>query len=129
MTCLTEPIKARAIFLQAIEIDSPEERAAILARPAKTTGAARIASKRLLNFPPSSSALFHARHRQQNHAYRCPVTGKAGTRIGPYKLLQQLGEGGMGVVYMAEQTEPVERRVAVKIIKAGNGLAAGDRPF
>ncbi len=40
-------------------------------------------------------------------------------QIGPYKLLQQIGEGGMGVVYMAEQTEPVERRVALKIIKPG----------
>jgi len=44
---------------------------------------------------------------------------KPGTLIGPYKLLQQIGEGGMGVVYMAEQTEPVERRVALKIIKPG----------
>jgi serine/threonine protein kinase len=42
-----------------------------------------------------------------------------GSRIGPYKLLQQIGEGGMGVVYMAEQTEPVRRRVALKIIKPG----------
>jgi eukaryotic-like serine/threonine-protein kinase len=43
----------------------------------------------------------------------------AGTTIGPYKLLQQIGEGGMGTVYMAEQTEPVRRRVALKIIKPG----------
>src|SRR5688500_4965550 len=42
-----------------------------------------------------------------------------GVTIGPYKLLQPLGEGGMGVVYMAEQTKPVERRVALKIIKPG----------
>ncbi len=42
-----------------------------------------------------------------------------GTRIGPYKLLQQIGEGGMGVVWMAEQQEPVRRRVALKIIKPG----------
>jgi serine/threonine protein kinase len=42
-----------------------------------------------------------------------------GTQIGPYKLLQQIGEGGMGVVYMAEQLEPVRRRVALKIIKPG----------
>ncbi len=42
-----------------------------------------------------------------------------GQVIGPYKLLQQLGEGGMGTVFMAEQTEPVERRVALKIIKPG----------
>ncbi len=39
--------------------------------------------------------------------------------IGPYKLLQQLGEGGMGTVFMAEQTQPVQRKVALKIIKAG----------
>jgi serine/threonine protein kinase/WD40 repeat protein/Tfp pilus assembly protein PilF len=44
---------------------------------------------------------------------------KPGTQIGPYKLLQQIGEGGMGTVYMAEQTEPIARRVALKIIKLG----------
>jgi serine/threonine protein kinase len=42
-----------------------------------------------------------------------------GSHIGPYKLLQILGEGGMGAVYLAEQEEPVKRRVALKIIKAG----------
>ena len=42
-----------------------------------------------------------------------------GTRIGHYKLLQKIGEGGCGVVYMAEQEEPVRRRVALKIIKLG----------
>ncbi|MEX0642264.1 MAG: serine/threonine-protein kinase [Pirellulales bacterium] len=47
------------------------------------------------------------------------LTERAGAQIGPYKLLQQIGEGGMGTVFMAEQTEPVERRVALKIIKAG----------
>src|SRR5882724_11257362 len=48
-----------------------------------------------------------------------PVTEKPGDRIGRYKLLQQIGEGGCGVVYMAEQTEPVRRRVALKVIKLG----------
>jgi serine/threonine protein kinase len=42
-----------------------------------------------------------------------------GTRIGPYKLLQVIGEGGFGVVYMAEQEQPIRRRVALKIIKLG----------
>jgi serine/threonine protein kinase len=41
------------------------------------------------------------------------------SRLGPYRLLQQIGEGGMGVVWMAEQTVPVRRRVAVKVIKPG----------
>jgi len=44
---------------------------------------------------------------------------KAGDRIGRYKLLQQIGEGGCGVVYMGEQEEPVRRRVALKVIKLG----------
>ena len=48
-----------------------------------------------------------------------PPEEKAGDRIGRYKLLQQLGEGGCGVVYMAEQEEPVVRRVALKVIKLG----------
>jgi tetratricopeptide (TPR) repeat protein/tRNA A-37 threonylcarbamoyl transferase component Bud32 len=45
--------------------------------------------------------------------------GGPGTVVGPYKLLQKLGEGGMGAVFMAEQEQPVKRRVALKIIKAG----------
>src|SRR5262249_31929628 len=48
-----------------------------------------------------------------------PLTEVPGTTIGPYKLLQQIGEGGMGVVYMAEQEKPVRRKVALKIIKPG----------
>ncbi len=47
------------------------------------------------------------------------VSEKPGMLIGPYKLLQQIGEGGMGVVYMAEQTRPIARMVALKIIKPG----------
>ena len=42
-----------------------------------------------------------------------------GSAVGPYKLLQRIGEGGCGVVYMAEQEKPVRRRVALKIIKLG----------
>ena len=48
-----------------------------------------------------------------------PPTEQAGDKIGPYKLLQQIGEGGCGVVYMAEQEQPIRRRVALKIIKLG----------
>ncbi|GAI94477.1 unnamed protein product, partial [marine sediment metagenome] len=48
-----------------------------------------------------------------------PLTEKPGTRIGRYKLLQLIGEGGMGLVYLAEQQEPVRRRVALKIVKPG----------
>jgi serine/threonine protein kinase/tetratricopeptide (TPR) repeat protein len=48
-----------------------------------------------------------------------PATERPGTVVGPYKLLEQIGEGGMGAVWMAEQTEPIQRRVAVKVVKEG----------
>ncbi len=48
-----------------------------------------------------------------------PIAEGPGQTIGPYKLLEEIGDGGMGVVYMAEQREPVRRRVALKIIKPG----------
>jgi Tfp pilus assembly protein PilF len=47
------------------------------------------------------------------------LTERAGDRIGRYKLLEQIGEGGCGVVYVAEQDQPVRRRVALKVIKLG----------
>ncbi len=48
-----------------------------------------------------------------------PVHEAPGSRIGPYKLLQRIGEGGFGAVFMAEQLQPLRRRVALKIIKLG----------
>ena len=48
-----------------------------------------------------------------------PVIEQPGDRIGRYKLLEKIGEGGYGVVYMAEQAEPIRRRVALKIVKLG----------
>ena len=52
-------------------------------------------------------------------ALECADPEVSGNRIGPYKLLQEIGEGGFGVVWMAEQLEPIRRRVAVKVIKIG----------
>ena len=48
-----------------------------------------------------------------------PASERPGQQIGPYRLLQQIGEGGFGIVFMAEQTGPVRRRVALKVIKPG----------
>ena len=55
----------------------------------------------------------------QSESASSPAVEKPGDNIGPYKLLQQIGEGGCGVVYMAEQEQPVRRRVALKVIKLG----------
>ena len=56
---------------------------------------------------------------EADHNPESSLTEGLGTRIGRYKLLQKIGEGGGGMVYMAEQQEPVRRRVALKIIKLG----------
>jgi hypothetical protein len=48
-----------------------------------------------------------------------PIGERPGMMIGPYKLLEQIGEGGFGVVFMAKQTEPMRRKVALKVIKPG----------
>jgi serine/threonine protein kinase len=74
----------------------------------KLTPAARPASAEGAMASPSGTVRLHG----------IPAE-KAGDRIGRYKLLQQIGEGGCGVVYMAEQEEPVRRRVALKVIKLG----------
>src|SRR3989440_8982055 len=55
----------------------------------------------------------------QATAVMASITEKPGDLIGRYKLLQKIGEGGCGVVYMAEQEEPIRRRVALKVIKLG----------
>src|SRR5262249_5349237 len=48
-----------------------------------------------------------------------PITERPGTVIGPYKLLEQVGEGGFGIVFMAQQQEPIRRKVALKVLKPG----------
>src|SRR5262245_30550544 len=64
--------------------------------------------------PLDRGAVRDEKPRAYEEAADCP-----GTVIGAYKLLEQIGEGGMGTVWMAQQTEPVKRLVAVKLIKAG----------
>ncbi|MGO8699010.1 MAG: protein kinase domain-containing protein [Limisphaerales bacterium] len=105
----------REIFLESLKFESTEERSVFLDRACANNPAIRLAVETLLKHhkvdefmqPPGlESALLSALE-------------KPGDRIGRYKLLQQIGEGGCGVVYMAEQQEPVRRQIALKIIKLG----------
>jgi eukaryotic-like serine/threonine-protein kinase len=108
------------IFAEAIEIESPDDRTAFLKQACKGDAQLLDEVKKLVqdHFRAGNFLERQAIDRQQTSAYS-PVSETAGTQIGPYKLLQQIGEGGMGVVYMAEQQKPVQRRVALKIIKPG----------
>ena len=114
----------QAVFTEALRRATPEARAAFLDGACGTDLALRKRVEALLraaegagNFleepptglTPGESSTFVA----------TGLSEKEGDRIGRYKLLQQIGEGGCGVVYMAEQEEPVRRRVALKVIKLG----------
>jgi len=68
---------------------------------------------------PDAGVLGDAASQSQTFRLALPVEEKPGTLIGRYKLLQKIGEGGCGTVYMAEQEQPVRRRVALKVIKLG----------
>jgi serine/threonine protein kinase len=106
----------RAIFEAALERTDPEQRAAYLNQACAGNPTLREHIEGLLRAHEMlDSFLVPAR----GDTLAQSVMERPGLVIGPYKLLQQLGEGGMGTVFMAEQTQPVQRHVALKIIKAG----------
>jgi WD40 repeat protein/serine/threonine protein kinase len=108
----------QAIFIAALQED-PDRRAAYLDKACAADPALRQRVEKLLDaHERAGSFLKQPAAAAVTDAYR-PVSEGPGNVIGPYKLLQQIGEGGFGVVYMAEQQEPVRRKVALKIIKPG----------
>jgi len=110
----------RSIFLEALDLTGPVERAHYLDAVCRDdTGLCERVDKLLAAHAAAGGILDRpAADEMPTDMYR-PVTETPGTLIGPYKLLQQIGEGGFGVVYMAEQQAPVRRMVALKIIKPG----------
>ncbi len=107
------------IFKAAVKL-SPERRAAYLDQACGSNHAMRREVESLLQGHDEPGSFLQSRlARETATVDEPPLAEKPGTVIGPYKLLQQIGEGGMGVVYMAEQQEPVRRKVALKIIKPG----------
>jgi len=109
-----------AVFTEALRLP-PEERGRYLDEACKSgVEFRRRVEALLLAYEQAGDFLGRpAADRSPKAAQVLPVAEKPGDRIGHYKLLQQIGEGGCGVVYMAEQEEPVRRRVALKIIKPG----------
>src|SRR5262245_21571879 len=105
------------LFAKAVGISNPAERAAFLDRECGDPNQRREIEELLAAHQNAGSFLkkpdLTASYQPEVHTSGSPKA------VGPYKLLQQIGEGGMGAVYMAEQEEPVRRRVALKIIKTG----------
>ena len=121
--------RKREVFLEALGQPTPEDQAAYLERACADDPPLRAAVEGLLQNHKDDAFLETPAIRlaRAGSAWNRPAlsvvpreaTEKAGDRIGRYKLLQEIGEGGCGTVYMAEQEEPVRRRVALKIIKLG----------
>jgi tetratricopeptide (TPR) repeat protein/serine/threonine protein kinase len=116
--------QANDVFLSAAEIDSPVARQRFLDQHCGNDAALRAqvesllaASAKVGSFlnQPAADALPGSR----GTASYEPIAERPGTVIGPYKLMEQIGEGGFGLVFVAEQLQPVRRKVALKIIKPG----------
>jgi serine/threonine protein kinase/WD40 repeat protein len=108
------------IFFAALEKQTPVERKAYLDEACTGDAELRRCVERMLDAQPKIGGFLQPSAPAPSAAMdEPPLVEKPGTVIGPYKLLQELGEGGFGVVFMAEQQQPVRRKVALKIIKPG----------
>src|SRR5262245_24410265 len=121
------PVNERDLFIAALQIDDAAQRSAYLDKACGADADLRHRVDVLLKAFPQAGSFLQQPAASPDATSDLPLTQAAisapteapGTVIGPYKLLQQIGEGGMGTVFMAEQTEPMHRKVALKIIKPG----------
>jgi len=114
--------RIKQVLAEAVARNSPAERAAYLDGACRGDDRLRAEVEKLLLAHDQAGAFLEDPVAPPQHSTIVlpePLTEKPGDRIGRYKLLQQIGEGGCGVVYMAEQEEPIRRRVALKVIKLG----------
>ena len=101
------------IFNAAAELADVEERAAFLEQACGEDSALKAEIVELLENDSGEDSLLDRSTPGVLATEIFAITEQPGSVVGPYKLLQKIGEGGMGVVYMAEQSEPIERRVAL----------------
>lgn len=115
----SEQVNPRTIFNNALEYPAGTERDAFLSQACGTNRELRARVEKLLKSLKDAGDFLQSAPGQKSTVIDSAAQAKPSPVIGPYKLLQRIGEGGMGIVYMAEQTHPVKRRVALKIIKPG----------
>ena len=111
--------RAKSIFLAAIDEHAPELWPAFLEQACAGDVLLRAEVERLLRSQAAMGSFHEAPRVGLPATVDYAITEAPGTTIGPYKLLQQIGEGGFGVVFRAEQQEPIRRKVALKVLKPG----------
>ncbi|SIO58316.1 WD40 repeat [Singulisphaera sp. GP187] len=107
------------IYFAALERDDHEARAAYLDEACGLDTERRRQVERLLEARADRGSFLERPALETTAAFEGRPAEAPGAVIGPYKLLEPIGEGGMGTVWMAQQTEPLRRTVAMKLIKAG----------
>jgi serine/threonine protein kinase len=107
------------IFWDALQIEDAAEREAFVARVCGDDEHLRQMVQKLINAQPRAERFLERPFRLDATTEMPAIAERPGTVIGPYKLLQKIGEGGFGVVFLAEQESPIKRRVALKVIKPG----------
>jgi serine/threonine protein kinase/tetratricopeptide (TPR) repeat protein len=116
---MNEPsLPEESIFLRALDIPSAAERVAYLERACGANRQLRAEVDALLHAHEESGDLLDLPERAVA-TFDEMISERPGTVIGPYKLLEAIGEGGFGLVFMAEQHEPIRRQVALKVLKPG----------
>src|SRR5262245_4720386 len=108
-----------AIFFAALDQGSPEQRAAYLDAACAGDPEVRRRIEKMLTAQAQAGSFLESPAPDLGATTDQPAGEHPGTVIGPYKLLEQIGEGGFGTVFMAEQATPVRRKVALKVLKAG----------
>ena len=118
--CWNGPTDEQSIFSEALQKETPAARSAFLDRACGHDAALRRSLDSLLKAHGRAGDFLEVPAGAAAATLdSAPPAERPGVTIGRYKLLQEIGEGGMGVVYMAEQREPVRRKVALKVIKPG----------
>src|SRR5436305_8578759 len=113
--------RANELFLQALGLGSPGQRREYVAAAGAGDAALRAEVEALLEASARAGSFLESPAPAPHPVATAdePVGEGPGTVIGPYKLMEQIGEGGFGLVFVAEQQHPVRRRVALKLIKPG----------
>src|SRR5262245_22988619 len=114
-----EPKSIDQIFWDAAQLASAAERDAYLDGACGGDVVLRRRVEQLLQARPQAENFLESVAPRSVATVQELVGERPGTVIGAYKLLEQIGEGGFGIVFMAEQQEPVRRKVALKVLKPG----------
>src|SRR5262245_63722370 len=116
---MSEPkANAKAIFLAALECEGADALSRFLDQACGADAGLRQRVEKLLQANRDAGAFLGGVEKPEATLDECPAASP-GTVISSYKLIEPVGEGGMGTVWMAQQTAPVKRVVALKVIKAG----------